>query len=58
MEKPEIYIPREPRLIERTADIAAGYILIAGILALTTFCGATTMSLIKIERALTVAARV
>lgn len=54
----EIHIPREKTVLERTADIASGYIVIACILAMGLFAMACTLQLVRVERQLVVAARV
>lgn len=54
----QIHIPRDKGLVERTADIASGYIVIAAILAMGLFGMACTLHLVKIERDYAVAARV
>ncbi|WLR92155.1 hypothetical protein [Shinella zoogloeoides] len=57
MEK-QPYIPREPSILERSANIASGYIIIVGILAMGLFGLACTLQLVKIERQMAVEARV
>lgn len=52
------YIPREKTVLERTADIASGYIVIASILALGLFGLACTLQLVKVERQMMFDARV
>ncbi|WLR92916.1 hypothetical protein [Shinella zoogloeoides] len=52
------YIPREKPVLERSADIASGYIVIAGILAMGLFGLACTLQLVKVERQMTFDARV
>lgn len=52
------YIPREKTALERTADIASGYIVIAGILAMGLFGLACTLQLVKIGQQMTIDARV
>ena len=54
----EIIIPRNRSPLERTADIAAGYILIAAIAALGLFAITATLSLASMERGYAIAARV
>ena len=53
-----LYIPREKTVLERTADIASGYIVIAGILAMGLFGLACTLQLVKVEQQMTFDARV
>lgn len=54
----EINVPRARTILERSADIASGYILIAAIAALGMFGIACTLHLVKVERDYAVAARV
>lgn len=54
----EIHLSRERSLLERSADVASGYIVIAAIAALGLFCMACTLHLVKVERDYAIAARV
>lgn len=51
-------IPADKGLLERTADIAVGYVLIACILAMGLFGMACALQLVAIERQLAAEARV
>lgn len=54
----EIDLPRERSLLERTADIAAGWVLVGSILALGIFGMACAVQLAEVERQLAAEARV
>lgn len=54
----QIHMPRDKGTLERTADIASGYILVAAILAMGLFGMACTLHLVQIDREIAIAARV
>lgn len=54
----EIELPREKGFLERTADIAAGWVLLGSILALGLFGMACAVQLAEVERQLAAEARV